>query len=264
VTKRTRKQYVDLVRELTVTDFKLKYEGSVLGYLWSFAKPLMLFGILYFVFTIVFRLGGSIPHYAVYLLLGVVLWIFFADATVTAMTSIVDRQELIRKVAFPRLVLVIAASATSLITLAINLAIIAVFIAVLGARPSPAAPLILLLLVELYALALGCSLFLAALYVRFRDFRHIWEVVLQILFYASPIIYPISIIPAHLQSWALVNPLAQIFQDSRSLLVTASTLTTADTLSAPALVVPYLIPFVLLAGGFLYFRAASGKFAEVV
>ena len=115
------KFYINLIKELAITDFKLKYQGSVLGYVWSLIKPLAYFGVLYIVFTKIFKLGDSIPYYPIYLLLGVILFGFWADATSMAMNSIVSRGELIRKVYFPRIVLVIASSITSIITLFLNL-----------------------------------------------------------------------------------------------------------------------------------------------
>ncbi|MEK7817355.1 MAG: ABC transporter permease, partial [Actinomycetota bacterium] len=109
-------KYWGLVRELTLTDFKLKYQGSLLGYLWSLAKPLMLFGVLLVVFTKFFRLGGTIPNYPVYLLLGVVLWTYFVESTFSTMSSIVGRGDLLRKVYCPRIILPISTSMTALVT----------------------------------------------------------------------------------------------------------------------------------------------------
>lgn len=254
-------RYGSMIREIAVTDFKLKYQGSVLGYVWSFAKPLMLFAILYFVFTRLFRIGGSVPHYGQYLLLGIVLWSYFVDATIVAMVSVVDRSDLIRKVYFPRIVIPIAASVSSLITLVLNLAVIFVFIGVARIGPQITSPLFLLLLLELYVFSLGCSLLLAALYVRFRDFRHIWEVLLQLLFYLSPIIYPLTFAGRFAPVMAL-SPIAQIVEDSRKILITPATRTVTDILPWPFAAVPYLIPVLLVILGYWYFEASAARFAE--
>lgn len=257
--------YKDLVRELAVTDFKLKYQGSVLGYLWSFAKPLMLFAVLYVVFTRFVRFGGgSIEHYSLYLLLGIVLWSYFTDSTNAAMGSIVDRGDLIRKVYFPRIVIVIAASITSLITLVLNLAVVLIFVVVARIPFHFSAPLFLLLVVELYVLSLGCSLLLSALYVKFRDFRHIWEVGLQILFYASPIIYPLSIVPHSFVPVLSLSPITQIIQDARWLLITPHSVTATDTLHLPWVLVPYLLPLIILWVGYSYFKRTAAAFAEEI
>jgi ABC-2 type transport system permease protein len=251
-----------LVRELAITDFKLKYQGLALGYIWSLAKPLMLFAVLYFVFTRLIRLGDAIPHYAIYLLLGVVLWSYFLESTLVAMVSVVDRGDLIRKVYFPRLVIPIATSLSSLITLGLNLVVVFVFIAVTGVGFRPALPLFALLLIELYLLSLGCSLLLAALYVRFRDIRPIWEVGLQLLFYASPIIYPLTLVPRRFAGIMSLSPIAQIIEDSRKVLITPQALSTADLVSWPLALLPYLIPPVVLVAGYWYFESAAAKFAE--
>lgn len=255
-------RYGGMIREIAVTDFKLKYQGSVLGYLWSFAKPLMLFAILYEVFTRLFRIGDQVPHYGQYLLLGIVLWSYFVDATIVAMVSVVDRSDLIRKVYFPRIVIPVAASVSSLITLVLNLAVIFVFIVVGGIGFQLTSPLFVLLLLELYVFSLGCSLLLAALYVRFRDFRHIWEVVLQLLFYLSPIIYPLAILSERLRSVMALSPIAQIVEDARKVLITPKTQTVTDILPWPLAAVPYLIPLLLVILGYWYFEASAARFAE--
>ncbi len=251
-----------LVRELAITDFKLKYQGLALGYVWSLAKPLMLFAVLYFVFTRLIRLGDTIPHYAIYLLLGVVLWSYFLESTLVAMVSVVDRGDLIRKVYFPRLVIPIATSLSSLITLGLNLVVVFAFIAFTGVGFRPALPLFALLLVELYVLSLGSSLLLAALYVRFRDIRPIWEVGLQLLFYASPIIYPLTLVPTRFAGIMSLSPIAQIIEDSRKILITPQALSTSDLVGWPLALLPYLIPPIVLVAGYLYFESAAAKFAE--
>lgn len=256
--------YTNLIRELAITDFKLKYQGSVLGYLWSFAKPLMLFAVLYVVFTKVIKLGGSIPHYPLYLLLGIVLWTYFSDSTMTAMASIVDRKDIIRKVYFPRMVIVIASSLSALITLALNLLVIFVFMALGGIWVKLTLFPFVLLILELYLFSLGISLLLSSLYVKFRDFKHIWEVALQILFYITPIIYPLSFIPKRYIKFIALSPLAQIVQDGRRLLISDKTISSSSVLHWPWVLIPYLIPVLTLAIGYFYFRATAAKFAEEI
>lgn len=251
-----------LIRELAITDFKLKYQGLALGYIWSLAKPLMLFTVLYFVFTRLIRLGDAVPHYALYLLLGVVLWSYFFESTSVAMVSVVDRRELIRKVYFPRIVIPIATSISSLITLGLNLLVVFVFIAVTGVGFRITVPLFVLLLLELYVLSLGFSLLLAALYVKFRDLRPIWEVGLQLLFYASPIIYPLTLVPKRFAAVIALSPVAQIIEDSRKLLITPQALSTVDYVQWPLALLPYLIPPAVLVLGYWYFKSTAAQFAE--
>lgn len=256
--------YRDMIRELAITDFKLKYQGSILGYAWSLAKPLMLFAVLYVVFTRFVRLGGNVPHYAVQLLLGVVLWTYFADATSVAIGSIADRGDLIRKVYFPRIAIPVASSVSAILTFVLNLCVVVVFLVASRIGLRPEALLVLLVVLELYVLALGCSLLLAALYVHFRDFRHIWELGLQLLFYATPIIYPVTLVPSQWRWLIALNPIAQIVQDARRVLIDPGAATAGSLLPWPASLVPYLLPFVVLLAGYWYFESAAASFAEEV
>jgi ABC-2 type transport system permease protein len=208
--------------------------------------------------------GGSIEHYSLYLLLGIVLWSYITDSTNAAMGSIVDRGDLIRKVYFPRIVIVIATSISSLITLLLNLVVVFIFMLVARIPIHLSLPLFFLLMGELYALSLGCSLLLSALYVKFRDFRHIWEVGLQILFYASPIIYPLSLVPHNFVPVLTLSPITQIIQDARWLLITPQTVTASGTLHLPWVLVPYLLPVVILWVGYSYFERTAAAFAEEI
>jgi ABC-2 type transport system permease protein len=258
------KNYIGLTKELSLTDFKLKYQGSVLGYLWSLVKPLMLFVVLYLVFTKVFRVGDSMPHFPVYLLLGVVMWGFFSEITATSLDAIVNKGDLIRKIYFPRIVLVISRGVTSLITFVLNLLIVLVFIIFKGGDIRFESIFFVLLIVELFILAIGVGLFLSALFVRYRDLSHIWEIVLQAAFYATPILYPLSLVPTPYNQLLMLNPVAQIIQDSRYLLITDQTQTVWQIMSFKFYVIPYLLPFVVLFFGYKLFNKSATKFAEEV
>lgn len=258
-------RYIDLIRELAITDFKLKYQGSVAGYLWSLAKPLMVFGVLYMVFNVFVKIGSTIPHYPLYLLLGVILWSYFAEATTVGMGSIVGKGDMIRKVYFPRIVLIISSSISAVITLLLNLLIVFIFMIFAKLIPNVVEIIVFLLLIaELYLLTLGISLILSSLFVKYRDIGHIWEVLIQVLFYATPIIYPLAIIPVKFQKFLVLSPIAQIVQDARWLLITNSSITSESVLRFPLLLVPYLIPFVLLVVGYMVFQKSSVRFAEDV
>lgn len=252
-----------LLRELVITDFKLRYQGSVLGYLWSFLRPLMLFTVLYFVFTRIFRLGGTIPYYPAYLLLGVVMWAFFAEATSMGMQSIVARGELIRKVSLPKYTIVLASVISSFINLCLNLAVVAVFMFIAKVPIHIEMLALPIFLVLLMALALAAAFLLSALYVRFRDFSHIWDVTLQVLFYATPILYPLTLVPERLAKILVVSPLAYILQNARAVTITDATLTPQDILP-PAL--GHLLPLLIIGGlavvSVWYFRKNSAYFAE--
>ena len=256
-----------LLRELVVTDFKLRYQGSVLGYMWSVLKPLFLFAILYIVFDKFLRLGRNIEHFPVYLLIGVVLWSFFVEATNNGLRSIVSRGGLIRKINFPKYIVVISGTISSLINLGINLVVIVVFMLVNGVAFSFDSLMIIPLIVELYIFALAIAFFLAALNVKFRDVGYLWDIFLQAAFYATPIIYPLQMIFAQSELAAkliMFSPVAQVIQDARYFVVTADSIRLADVASGTAVWMPLLIIAITSLLAVFYFKRSQGRFAELV
>lgn len=253
-----------LLRELVRTDFKLRYQGSVLGYTWSLLRPLLLFVTLYIVFVKFLKIGNSIPHYPVYLLLGIVMWTFFTEMTQQSLGSIVGRGDLIRKIKIPRWIVVISSSLSALINLGLNLIIIAIFMIINKVDITSNMLLLPLNLIQLYVFSLGISFFLAAAFVKYRDMSYIWEVVLQAGFYATPILYPISLIPnVTVQKILLINPVAQAIQGARYNLVTTETVTTRGIFNGGWYsLIPALITLLFLLIGALYFKKESRYFAE--
>lgn len=253
-----------IVYVIASAEFKLKYAGAALGYVWSLAKPLGLFGMLYLVFGHLFKLGGGTAHYPLYLLLGIVLWTYFSDATSIGMKSIVDRATLVRKLSFPRVIIPLSVTLSSAITLALNLVAIAVLIGANRIVPGPKWLLLAPLLLELCLVALGIGLILSALYVRFRDVAPVWDLVLQLAFFASPIIYPVTLLPRWFTSIAFLNPFVQIVQDARSIVIPSQASVTAAAVYGSWLgeLLPLGVAFALVAGGYLFFRREEPYFAE--
>lgn len=255
-----------LLRELVVTDFKLRYQGSVLGYAWSLLKPLFLFAIMYVVFGKLMRFG-EVEHYSVYLLLGIVLWTFFVEATGQGLASIVARGDLLRKINFPKYIIVISATVSALINLVLNLLIVVVLMIVNGVHLSFGILLAPLYIFEIYIAALGIAFFLSALNVKFRDISHIWEIIMQAAFYGTPIIYPMSVVIAKsvfVAKLLLLNPIAQAIQDLRYYTVTQQTVTFSQMFHGKEylILVPFAIMAIVLIGGSLYFKKNSKYFAE--
>lgn len=254
-----------LLAELVRTDFKLRYQGSLLGYVWSLLKPLLLFGILYVVFVNFLRVGNEIQHFAVYLLIGIVLWNFFTEMTVQSVGAIVSRSDLIRKIKIPRWTVVISTSISATINLLLSLVIVAIFM-VVNQVPLTLAGVLLfpVYVIGLYLLALGFSFLLSALYVKFRDVSYIWEVILQGGFYATPIIYPLQMVKNELlEKLLLLNPIALVIQGVRDAIIGDKTLSFFDLWHNPlAIVVPVGFTLVVLVGGWLYFQKESKFFAE--
>lgn len=258
------KQNRALLSELVRTDFKLRYQGSVLGYAWSLLRPLFIFAILYIVFTRVFSLGKDVPHYPVYLLIGIVIWNFFTETTQQSLGSIVGRGDLIRKIRIPRWIIIISSSLSALINLLLNLVIVAIFMIINHVQPTLTLLLVPFILLEVYIFALGLSLFLSAAYVKFRDISYVWEVILQGAFYLTPIIYPISrITNVSFQKLLLLNPMAQTIQAARYAMVTHQTTTTYSIFNGgPYVIIPYVFVALGLIIGLMYFRKESKYFAE--
>jgi ABC-2 type transport system permease protein len=258
------KQNRALLSELVRTDFKLRYQGSFLGYAWSLLRPLLLFIILYVVFVKFLKLGTGIPHYPVYLLLGIVIWNFFTEMTVQSLGSIVGRGDLIRKIRIPRWIIVFSSSISAVINLGLNLIVVAIFMAINHVDLYRTLLLVPFLLLEVYLFALGISLFLSALFVKFRDIGYIWEVILQAGFYLTPILYPLSrITNVTFQKTILLNPMAQAIQSIRYSAVTHATVTTHQIFNSGWYrFIPYIIVLGALLGGLAYFRAQAGSFAE--
>jgi ABC-2 type transport system permease protein len=253
-----------LLAELVRTDFKLRYQGSILGYAWSLLRPLLLFLILYIVFVKFLRLGKNIPHYPVYLLLGVVIWNFFSEMTSQSLTSIVGRGDLIRKIRIPRWIIILSSSISALISLGLNLVVVVFFLFLNHVDLLQTTVLLPLILLEVYILAAGLSLFLSAIYVKYRDVSYIWEVILQAGFYMTPIIYPITLITnLTLQKLIMLNPMSQSIQSARWAMVGHQTVTTGKVFNGGwYLLIPYIIVLIVFVGGVLYFRKESKYFAE--
>jgi len=257
-----------LLRELVITDFKLRYQGSALGYVWSLLRPLFLFVILYIVFDRFLRLGSSIPHYPVYLLLGVVLWNYFNEVTGQGITSVVSKGDLLRKLNFPKYVIVLAGSFSAFINLLINFAVISIFMIFNHVEIHFHALYAIPLICELFLLSLGLAFLLSALFVRLRDLNYIWEIVLQAAFYATPILYPLALVIEKSELAAkilLLNPMAQIIQDMRQVLVTDQTTTFEDIFSTGWYrLIPIAITLIFVTSAAWYFRRRSPKFAEEI
>ena len=255
-----------LLKELVITGFKLRYQGSVLGYMWSLLKPLFLFAILYYVFVYFLKIGEGVPHWPVSMLLGIVLWNFFAEVTNTGLAAIVDRGDVIRKINFPKYVIILSSSILALINLFFNFVVIALFMILNGVNLEWTALLAPLPIIELFALALGISFILSAVFVKLRDMNYIWEIIMQALFYGSAVLYPISMVldrNEFLAKLLLLNPIAQSIQDARHLGDSNLTLLSL-TGNVWLMIIPISIVVVTLVCGSIYFKRRSLYFAEDV
>jgi ABC-2 type transport system permease protein len=255
-----------LLKQLVKTDFKLRYQGSALGYVWSLLRPLFMFAILYAVFGVFLKAKGHIPHYPVYLLLGIVLWNYFTEVTSGSVAAIVGKGDLLRKINFPKYVIILAGSLSAFINLILNFIVIGILMAATGVSLTWSALYIIPLIAELFVVSLALAFFLSALYVRFRDVTYIWEVILQAAFYATPILYPLSYVPHSVAKLMLLNPMAQIIQDGRHSLVTpkAQIISTFWGGDKWIWAIPLTLTAIMVVLATTYFRSRSKYFAEEV
>jgi ABC-2 type transport system permease protein len=241
------RRFFDLLWLMSVTEFRRTYFGTVFGYLWSLVRPLMLFGVLLFVFTQVFKLGSGLDNYPVLLLLGIVQFTFFQEATTNAVTSVAAQEGVVRKTQFPRLVIPLSTVITAAINFGLNLIVVLVFILAWGVEPTWTWLLFPVALAALFVLTIAVSMMLSVLYVRFRDVAIIWTVVAQMLFYATPILYPLG--PGGLGDPAIekvlmINPLTPIFEQVRVWVLEPSAPTAAEAAGGAIHLLPAAAIFV--------------------
>jgi ABC-2 type transport system permease protein len=258
------RRLLHLTRLLAVTDFKLRFFGSVLGYLWQVMHPLLLFGVLYVVFTEVVPLGEGVPFYPVSLLAGLVLFVFLSEATSQSVQSLIEREPIVRKIQFPRLAVPLSIVLTALFRLGLNLLVVFAFLFASGGGVLLSWLELPLLLALLIVFAAGLAALLSALFVHFRDVKPIWDVLLQVIFYASPIFYPITIVTSEtLRAILMANPLAAIIQQFRHAVIDHSQPSAAAAIGgAPRLLVPLGLIVLIAVVGFRYFDRKAPRIAE--
>ncbi|KPJ22036.1 ABC transporter permease [Streptococcus phocae subsp. phocae] len=258
-----------LLKEMVKTDFKLRYQGSLIGHLWSILKPMLLFTIMYLVFVRFLRFDDGTPHYAIGLLLGMVTWNFFTEATNMGMMSIVSRGDLLRKLNFSKEIIIFSSVVGAAINYSINLIVVFVFALVNGVSFSWQWVIIFPLFAELMLLATGVSFILSTFFVKYRDIGPIWEVVLQAGLYATPIIYSLTFIlqrgQVGIAKVMMLNPIAQIIQDMRHFIIYSGAMRGWDLINNKWLaLIPYVFPVIIFLIGYYIFHHHAKKFAEIL
>jgi lipopolysaccharide transport system permease protein len=200
--------YFNIVRELAIADFRLKYHDSALGYLWSMLNPILMFGIYYFVFTKIYR--STIEGYPLFLLSGIISYAFFQDCTFSAMNSLASKAGIMKKIYFPRAIIIFASSLTCVFSYLINMLLLFVLVVIMRGF----SPLVLLTPIPVLCLiffSMGVAFFLATLYSYFRDMGQIWNVLVLVLFWVSPVVFNVEALPEPMSSIVYFNPLTRIF-----------------------------------------------------
>jgi ABC-2 type transport system permease protein len=261
------RRLIRLTWALAVTDFKLRFFGSVLGYLWQLMRPLMLFGVLYFVFSEFLSLGSDVRYYPAALLLGLVLYAFLAEATSQSVRSLMLRENLVRRIEFPRLAVPMATILTALFNLALNFVPVVIFLLASGGRPEWSWLELPFVIAFLVLFAVGLAMLLSALFPRYRDIEPIWDVVLQIMFYAAPIFYTLQTVSEKAGDTAakiiMCNPFAAAMQQARHAFVDPSHLSARQAMGNDMLLlIPIGITVLVVVVGYVVFSREAPRMAE--
>ena len=246
-------KYLNIVREIAVADFRLKYHDSALGYMWSMLNPIFLFLVYHFVFSYLFVV--KVPKFTFYLLSGIVFWNFFSDATLSSMASLEGKAALAKKIYFPRVLLVCSSTATALISFIIN-TILLWFVVIVFDHFSIHQLLIVIPFILIVMLSVSVSFFLIIFYVHFRDVLQIWNVLLNVGFWLTPIVYNALSAPAPLKTVSLLNPIGRILVMLRAFLVFDDYPSVEFLISTPVFCV------VLFSCGLLFFMKHEHKITE--
>ena len=256
-------RFAALTWTLAITDWKLRFYGSVLGYLWQLVRPFAFFGVIYIVFTEIVGLGNEIDHYGVYILFGLVMFNYFAEVTNGCVTCLVDRENLLRKAAFPRLTIPLSIALAGLFNLAGTLLAVFIFTIANGIYPDFGWLELLPLVALLALLSTGVGLILSVLYVRYRDIQPIWEVFTQILFYASPVLYVSTMVDECCQRPYVAQPIATVLTEIRHAVIDSDAPTAAAAIGGSVrLLIPLAIIAAILALGLWLFRREAPRIAE--
>lgn len=249
-------EYSELIKNLVSSDLKIKYKGSVLGFTWSMLNPLLMMLVLYAVFNNIFKFEQE--HFALYLLIGVIAWRFLAMGTMTAMSSIVGKQTLVTKIFIPREILTFSIVVSAFISSILEFLVLIPLLAIFGVVPSFTLLLFPIVHVLYFLIVYGIGLALAALYVYYRDLSQIWDIALQIGFYVTPIIYPVSLVPQKYMFYYMLNPITRLMVMYRDILLYNTIPSLSDFM------IVGIFGLTIFAIGSTVFKRLSDKFAEGV
>jgi ABC-2 type transport system permease protein len=257
-----RRRFFSLLWLTAVQDFRLQYRTSALGYVWTLGRPLLLFAVLYVVFTQIIQFGDDIPHYPVLLLMNVMLFQFFADATGAAMGSVVRGEPIVRKMHFPRIVIPLAVVVSAALTSAMNLVVVLGFMLGSGVGPLVTWLLLPVIVIPLVVFSTGTAVLLSMAYVRMRDLEHVWVVALRALFYITPILYPLEFVPESFRWLVALNPLTPILYQARLWLVQPDAPSLVDAVGVAPLIGSALVAIAICVGGARLFVRQAPRVAE--
>ena len=259
------KRFFDLLFLISVNDFKKTYFGTALGYVWSLVRPLLLFAVLLFVFTKIFRIGSQVQYYPVLLLFNIVMISFVQESTMASVSSVVNQESIVRKTHFPRLVIPLATVMTGLFNFGFNLVAVLIFIVAFGVPVVWTWLLFPLIVLALFIITLALAMLLSSLYVRYRDVGIIWSVAVTALFYATPVLYPLEIVPEQYIDLIMLNPLTPIFAQARHWVIDPSAPGAVEAAGGVVHLLPALAIYVATCvSGVYVFRREAPRIAEAL
>ena len=248
--------YRNLIWQLAWSEFKLRYKNSILGYFWSLLEPLLMLLVLYMVFSNLMKV--QVEYYQLFLFIGIIIWGFLSRATTIGMFSIVGKPEMVKKIYFPREIFVISSCITALLMSIFESLVFIMFMIYFRVPISINLAYAFPIIIFLFIMSLGIALALSALNVFYRDVQFIWQVLLQIGFYATPILYTIDIFPKNLQTFALLNPVARIIISARDTIIYSTPAKIEDLLFI------FLSSIFFLVVGYIIFSRLEPGFAEEI
>lgn len=261
----TRKRFWDLLWLSSRTDFRMRYINAVLGYFWALMRPLLSFGIIFLFLRQILNFGGRIPNFAPMLMINIILFQYFQETTTQGMRALASKEALVRKMQFPRMVIPLTTSLTASITLGLNLLVGMVLLLGFGLTPNlgwlamPAGALVLIVL------STGISLILSVAFVRLPDVGQLWQVISRVMFYGTPILYTIDLVPPSVRHIVLLNPLTPIFVELRKAVFdpSAPSMVQASGSVGKALI-PVALGVIICVFSFWYFVREAPAVAEAL
>jgi len=243
-----------LVITLALNDVRVRYRNSVLGFLWSFLEPLLMLGVLYLVFTNIFK--QSIEHYPIYLLLGIIIWYMFSRATSMGQTSLIDKSSIVQSIYLRRELIVLSSCLTAFIMMCFEFVAFGFFVVIFNFTPPPTILLLPLLIVDLFVLTFGVSLLLSVATVYFRDIKYIWLIILQAGFFLTPILYQMDMLPEQLQQILQISPMVSLMETAHRIVIYGTLPTLEQTLHI------IISTSIIFAIGYAVFRSKDKRLVE--
>lgn len=257
------RRFVDLLWLMSANEFRTQYARTALGFLWSIVRPLVYFGVIFLILREVLRFGPGVKDYGIILVLNLILFTYFQEATTRAVRSVSQREPMVRKMQFPRIIIPLSVSLTAALSMIVNLLVLLPILLLFGLEVHETWLWFPLLLLGLITLTTGVSMLLSVLYVRYRDTAQVWSLISRLLFYASPVLFPIELVPDSFQEYIAASPLAPILELTRLWVVDPTAPgPTAEVGTLVGLVIPVALSVAICVGGLWLFERDAPRFAE--